>query len=126
MIRLKKNDIIVMAAILLLSGVFYALGILSPKDAGAQVLIRIDGELYKSLPLDKDGSYPIKQETGDYNLVVIKDGKAFIQEASCPDKLCIRQGKISFENETVVCLPNKLVLEIDGSTDAPGLDAVAK
>ena len=60
-------------------------------------------------------------------IIFLKDGKVKMTEASCPDHVCIRQGTIDAPGETVVCLPNKVVLEIvskDGEED--GLDAVVK
>jgi hypothetical protein len=44
--------------------------------------------------------------------LVIKDGKAFIQNADCPDKICAEHKPISKTGETIVCLPHKLVIEI--------------
>ena len=45
-------------------------------------------------------------------------------DADCPDQLCVKQKKISLKNETIVCLPNKVVIEIEGA-DSSQLDAVA-
>ena len=46
-----------------------------------------------------------------------------MKEANCPDKLCIHQGKISKNGETIVCLPHGLIVEIK-SDDNPELDIV--
>ena len=46
------------------------------------------------------------------NMLVIKDGHASIKNADCPDGLCIKQGSISKSNESIICLPNKLVVRI--------------
>ena len=60
----------------------------------------------------------------EYNYLVIKDGYADITEANCPDKLCAKQKKISLDRETIVCLPNKVVVEII-SNSSSDVDAVA-
>ena len=54
-----------------------------------------------------------------------KDGTADITEADCPDKLCVHQRAISKTKETIVCLPNKVVVEVTGSEESE-LDSVAK
>lgn len=36
--------------------------------------------------------------------------------ADCPDQLCVHQQAISKKNQTIVCLPNKVVAEVTGNT----------
>ena len=67
----------------------------------------------------------IETESGK-NRLVIEGGKASIEEADCPDGICVKQGKISHTGQTIVCLPHKLVIEITGKAEENGLDAVAK
>ena len=54
----------------------------------------------------------------DYNILVIKDGKANVVKASCPDLLCVHQMAISHTGEQIVCLPNKVVIEIVNGSPA--------
>ncbi len=83
------------------------------KTKGGYVSVAIDGEKIAIYPLSEDGEYKLGNGDSDnYNLLVIKNGSACISEASCPDKLCVNQGKISFNNEQLVCLPNKTVVSI--------------
>lgn len=80
------------------------------KDGGyANVLI--DGKLTQSFDLKEDIKTVIVTEKGN-NTLVIENGKAFIQNADCPDKICANHRKISKTGETIVCLPHKLVIEI--------------
>lgn len=88
-----------------------------------ELKITVAGEVYGTYSLEKNQVIKIQ----DTNVCEIKDGKVKMTEASCPDHVCIRQGTIDAPGETVVCLPNKVVLEIvskDGEED--GLDAVVK
>ena len=110
----KKWDILFIAIALAAAAVLYFSGLLSPGDKGAFAVIYIDGEEVEKYPLSENLSETlIKTELGE-NKVVILDGEAFVSEADCPDKLCVKQGKISKNGETVVCLPHKLVVEIEG------------
>ena len=42
--------------------------------------------------------------------------KAKMLTADCPDQLCVHQQAISKKNQTIVCLPNKVVAEVTGNT----------
>ena len=46
------------------------------------------------------------------NVIQIKDGKVSMTYASCPDQLCVSQNDICFDKESIICLPNKVVLTI--------------
>ena len=77
-----------------------------------QVVIKVDGEVYGRYALDED--QVIEVQDGDfYNRVRIEDGKAYMEEADCPDGYCEEQGKINNRTQTIVCLPHKLVVEIE-------------
>ena len=56
--------------------------------------------------------------------ITVQDGQVFVSGASCPDKLCMAQGHKSHGGETIVCLPNKLVVSVVGG-DGGQTDAVA-
>ncbi len=69
--------------------------------------MEIDG----TYSLSKDQTIEVKD--GDfYNRIRIEDGKAYMEEANCPDGYCEEQGKISGHTQTIVCLPHKLVVEV--------------
>lgn len=45
-------------------------------------------------------------------ILVIKDGEANMQEADCPNQICVHHSPISHKGETIVCLPNRVIVEI--------------
>ncbi len=117
-INLKKKksiriDIIVIALFLAV-GVIIALVLFLGQHKGATVKISVDGETIKTFPLDTDITYEIQGVNGGTNLLVIEDNKAYIREASCPDSLCINMGKIDSAGQSIVCLPNRVVVSIEG------------
>ena len=77
-----------------------------------QVVIKVDGEVYGRYALDEDQVIEV-QEGDFYNRIRIEDGKAYMEEADCPDGYCEEQGKINNRTQTIVCLPHKLVVEIE-------------
>lgn len=76
-----------------------------------EMQIILDGELIETYTYSKDDTYKeFLIDTG--NVIVLDEGEVYMKSASCPDGLCIKQGKISFSGESIICLPNKLVVKI--------------
>lgn len=123
---MKKRDWYLIAGLLLIAG-FMALVIqFKGQREGNEILITVDGERYGTYSLVKDQEILITGKAGS-NLVHIKNGEAWMEEADCPDGYCMRQGKISRANETIVCLPHKLVVEvIAGEKTDNTADVIAK
>ncbi|MCD8159943.1 MAG: NusG domain II-containing protein [Clostridiales bacterium] len=126
--RNRKNDLILLAAVVLaglaLTAVYFASRTEAADPAALTVVVRQDGEVTAAYPLSQDGSYLIASEEGT-NRLVIEDGTACIEDADCPDRLCVKQGKIRYAGDSLICLPHSLVVEITGS-DELALDGVTK
>ena len=117
-----KNDILLIAVLLLAA--LLAWGILRlTRRQGGEAVVTVGGETVAVLPLSRDTEITVGEAQGFRNVIEIRDGKVRVREADCPDRLCVRQGWISREGESAVCLPHKLVVAVRGG--APGLDAVA-
>lgn len=108
----KRNEFILIGGLLLAAAVFYGMFRLSAREPAVYVDVSIDGQTIREFPLDQDTEYVIESENGGINRLVIEDGAARITEASCPDKLCISQGSASERGQTIVCLPNRVVITI--------------
>lgn len=123
--RMTKADL-VLIGILLLIGItcFIAVRLLVQKG-GAAVRILSDGELYGTYRLTNDREIPIQKEGQVVNILKISDRKARMIQADCPDQLCVHQKAICRQGETIVCLPNKIVVEIEGEQDA-GMDSISR
>ncbi len=85
---------------------------------GEKVVVSLNGETYGVYDLHKDRKVSVKVKNKTINVIEIKNGKAFMKYATCPDKLCEKQKAISKENETIVCLPNKVIVTIKGAEDS--------
>ena len=57
--------------------------------------------------------------------IQIKDGEASMIEADCPDQICVHEKAISADGESIICLPNKIVVEVESDKESE-LDAVMK
>lgn len=107
---LKKADIAAAALILLAAGMIFVFTI-SKKEPGKTVVVTINQTEYGRYPLFEDRTVEIKSI--GTNLLVIDSGSAYIKSANCPDKICVNHKPIHETGEVIVCLPNKLVVEIE-------------
>ena len=113
----QKKDIILMSVVLLIAVVMGLVLHFSMKEPGDMVYIMVDGSLYGSYSIKKEQTIEVKNELG-YNRIVIENNSVHMEMADCPDRYCVKHKAVSSENETIVCLPHKLVVEIEaGSND---------
>ena len=117
-----RNDIILVLALIAAAAAAWGVIEIAGKE-GAYASVEIDGAETARDPLDTDTETVIGNRGGSYNLLVIKDGKASVTEASCPDGICVNHRAISRTGETIVCLPNRVVVRIVGA-DAEAPDVV--
>lgn len=127
--RIRKSDLFFLGIVSAVVFIIWFAATISRKvtavAADAYVEITVDGEIYGRYPLQTDAEVPIMSEGETTNLLVIKDGRADMTEADCPDKLCVHQRAISKTNETIVCLPNKVVVTVVGGKESE-IDSIAK
>ena len=119
--KLRKADLLLLAAALVFGAVLAAVLLL--RSPGGTVQVRVAGAITAGYPLDRDASYTITGVNGGTNLLVIEDGAARIEEASCPDGVCVHTGRIRRNGQSIVCLPNQVVVEIVSDTEnSSGVD----
>ncbi len=117
---MKKNDMILIGVILIVAlAAFGGISWYSEKNTKeAEAVVYVDGEEQGRYPLNQDTSVRVSLEDGNYNLLEIKDGQADITEASCPDKVCVDHRPVKNQGESLVCLPHKVVVEIENGEEA--------
>lgn len=115
----KRWDIIIVVGLMLAS--FLPLGIFAYAqaavgDAPLKAVISADGETIKEFLLADDNQveeYVYTDEHGHEN-VIVRDGlEIYMSEANCTDQLCVRKGEVNAAGETIVCLPNHVMVEIE-------------
>ncbi len=118
----KKNKILIFVTLLLLVVLTCFSYIIYNKKINNKIAkIYQDGNLIYEINLDKvEEAYTIKID-GDkehYNIVEVRKGEIGIIEASCPDKVCVNMGFVSDGLLPITCLPNKLIIEIEGGEES--------
>ena len=122
--RLFRNDVIFIVALLL---VVSALGLCFYlfRGEGDMVVVTVDGKEFGRYSLAEDVTVEIRTgaQGEELNLLVIKDGQAYVETATCPDGICAGHKPISREGESIVCLPHKVVITVytTEEKDAPDI-----
>ena len=122
---MKKADLIIIAVVLAVAGVlcfylYYVNG-----DSGKYVEVEKDGKIVDILSLDDDFEKQYNFD-GETNTLVIKDGKASVTEANCPDGICVNHKSVNRSGESIICLPHKFVVTVTDEKSADDeIDAVA-
>lgn len=112
---IKKNlrlDVIIIAVLLLVALLWLGFSLIFRKTGG-YVAVEVDGVLVAEYSLSLDGEYAI----GDTNVLVIKDGCAYMKDASCPDKTCVGVGRVKYAGQSIICLPNRVAVTVMGEGD---------
>lgn len=121
----RKNDIILIAVIIALAALIFIL-INSFSSNGNKVIIEQDAKQIAILDLNKNQEYRIYDKSGKIcNIVLISDGQASMKYANCKDKICVNHNKISKNNESIICLPNKVIVTVVSDKDS-NVDEVAR
>ena len=109
-----RRDLILLLAVLVIGLIGIVILYTRPAALNGEVEVAVDGEVVMTLPLSEDTEVTIEGVDGGENLLVIQDGTAKIESASCPDGICVRHYAISRDGESIICLPNRVVVTIRG------------
>ena len=110
---IKKADIGLLIIILVVG---IPLSVLSFIEGigGDKVRISLDGEIYGVYPLGEDREIDVTED-GHTNHITIKDGQVSMSYSTCRNQVCVNTGAISQTKDAIVCLPNRVVVEIISS-----------
>ena len=120
---MKKRDVFLLILLLAAGGLLWFFLRPQTTDEKSIVRITVDGTVYGEYPLDKNAEISI----GDTNICVIEDGSVYMKSADCPDQICVKTKAIRTSASSIVCLPNKVVVEIvtpDGAKASEDVDVV--
>lgn len=114
-----KADLVLVAAVFTIAAAAGLFMLLS-RTEGTYAVVYVNGEERARYILSEDTTFNFVTPDGaSYNTVEIKDGFVRVTEALCPDKVCVRNRAIGYSGQRIVCLPNRLVITIEGGENAP-------
>lgn len=121
----KKNDVLIIVLALVVAGAFFIFNALASQGDVKTVRISVNGQPYKTVQLGVQPQLVEVSIGGRVNVIQIDEQGARMVEANCPDHLCVNQGEITKKNQTIVCLPNKVVVEFLQNEDSE-FDAISQ
>ena len=103
---MKKGDFIACGIICAVAAALAILFLLTGSK-GKTVVLKENNEVIAEYPLNIDTEVALK-----HNAFKIKSGEVYMSKADCKNNICVKTGKISKRGECIVCLPNRIILEI--------------
>lgn len=110
---IKKSDLLLVGGILLAAVLaFWLYSRFAPRGS-VKAEIYVDQTLVKTVDLQNSNEQRFSvPEHPEVVFRVYKDGSIAFEASDCPDKVCIRTGRLSRPGESAVCLPKSMVLKI--------------
>ena len=117
---LSRGDKILIVTLLVigLAG-FFLIGLIIP--AGGVAVVEVDGRPLCRMDLSVDARRTVHGPLGE-TVIQVRGGRIRIAESPCPHKICVRSGWIDRAGRMIVCLPNRVVVRVQGDA---GVDAVS-
>ena len=122
-----KTDVILIAAFIIFAFMFYFIFDLNTKT-GDTAVIKINGEIYGEFALNENKDIDVYLDNNIIsNTVRIQNNKVYMLHADCPDKRCIKHKPLDlYSRDIIVCLPNKITVEIKTSDKINKYDSIIK
>lgn len=109
----KKTDIIIVSVIILVGIIIWLVynNTLSKNSVKAEIYYK--SQLVETVDLSKgvDKTFSIPQDP-QVVFHIDKEGNICFETSDCPDKICVKTGKLNKAGETAACLPNEIILKI--------------
>ena len=138
---MKKQNLIVLGAAIVLIAVVAVIAVIAPQsrtisdnapsvvseatevpaaeDVKAYLVVMVQGSIYEPLSLSGEGSFVIRQNETTTNTVHVTPDSVWMEHSTCDNQDCVNQGVVSLENmhsrvlsNMIICLPNEIVLEL--------------
>lgn len=109
---MKRFDLYLASVMVVIALVWFLLNNIY-SDKAEIVNVYKDNDLVESYPLNVNSEYVINDLNEELMRISVKNGMVNVVYSNCPDKLCVHQLSVSKNNETIVCLPNKIVVMVE-------------
>ncbi|MEL1134656.1 NusG domain II-containing protein [Desulfitobacterium sp. THU1] len=120
---MKKLEKLLIIGVLLISVVSLgAMALAKTEYQDANIVIVVENEVEQRIPLEvqeqsQTYEFKFRDKTG---FIEVKNGRVRMQEMDkeiCPKGICSDTGWIDSTNQAIVCLPNKIIVTIQGMDD---------
>lgn len=119
---MNQSDKLLFQCVLLSAFLFFCIFQLIPKEKGSIAVVTYQNQKVLEIDLSQNKTYQVDGKNGKITIVV-KNGKIKVAKENSPYHVCSKQGYIESSNESLVCLPNELIITIQGKSD---VDTIVK
>lgn len=109
---MNKNDLKLIIIVLIIIAILFGFYFITKKEAKT-AYVYYESNLVKTIDLSINNKYIVNGFNGEVEIEV-KDNQIRVIRETSPYHLCSKQGFISNSNQSIICLPNKIVIEISG------------
>ena len=104
---ITKKDFILLLVVLIFSVVGIIL--MNSAEKGKSATVLVDGKSVEIISLDEDYENQVNGVT-----ICCENGEIYVKNSVCPDKVCVRSGRVSKSGESIICAPSRVAIKIDG------------
>ena len=126
--KLRPNgwDALVALAVALLAAACVSATWLGGTDADLRAVISINGEEMERIALPKlDAPEEKIVEANGYTLrLALESDGVTMAESDCPTQDCVHTGTITRSGQSIVCLPARVIIQLEGGGESGGPDVV--
>lgn len=115
--KLKKGDVITVSFIIIAIILYIIINSVSHKDKYITAVIKIDGKIYKKISLNNSDEQKeeIKFNNDGYMNIIYDNQGVYVEDVTCPDKICKKTGQITKSGQNITCMPNKIIIYIENN-----------
>ncbi|MBQ7956838.1 MAG: NusG domain II-containing protein [Clostridia bacterium] len=118
---ITKTDLLIIAAVVVLIVISFVVKNFSGENLVAEIYF--DGKVIESVNLSQKEEKEIVTGSNGETVIKAKDGKIFFTSSCCPDKVCVKSGKLEKNGDFASCLPEKVVVKVRGEKN-DNIDAI--
>ncbi|MCI2429395.1 NusG domain II-containing protein [Candidatus Acetothermia bacterium] len=94
----------------------------SAEPNGRWAIVRLEGNVIEQIALHKDRQFVVHGPLGE-TAIEVRQGRVRVERSPGPQQICVRQGWIYKPGEALICLPNRVTIEIPGNS---GVDSITR
>ncbi len=110
---LTRGDWGVIGILLIFAGIGFGLNLKRDISTSELVVVEHNNKVIYKLPLNQNRSIAVSGDVGGL-VLQIKNKKVWVSQSHCAQKICMHMGKISHPGQIIVCVPNRIVIQITG------------
>lgn len=116
--KMKKGDILLIAIILLSIISYFGIKLIYKDNDDKVIVILINSKEYEKIymkDLNEKRNIHIDLDSGKFIDITADKNGVYVSDVTCPDRICVKTGVINKVGQSIVCLPNKVQVYIEGS-----------